>query len=65
MITPVRLMYPKLLMKTGRVPGAAKMKMTAAHTKGEPKCIMPYGNHASTSKKTCLCAERIVLRFAP
>lgn len=63
--TPVMFMKPKVRAKAGVVPGAAKMNMIAEQTKGAPKCVMPYGNQARTSSTVCLCADRMLDRFAP
>ncbi len=52
MITPVRFKYPKVLAKTGTVPGAAKKNITSEHTNGAAKWIMPYGSHAKRSRMT-------------
>ena len=65
MMTPIRLTYPNALPKTGRKDGGAKMNINPAHTNGPPKCMMPYGSHARTSRTACLCVERILLRLAP
>ena len=58
-------MYPKLRAKTGSVPGDANMKITIEQTTGAPKCMMPYGSQPMMSRKVFVCAERILLRFAP
>jgi hypothetical protein len=63
--TPVKLMYPKLRAKTGRVPGGAKMNKTPQQTTGAPKCMMPYGSHANTSSNGEVCFDRIFDKFAP
>jgi hypothetical protein len=52
MATPIKFMYPKLLEKTGSVPGAAKKNIAREHTAGAPKWMIPYGNHARTSRMT-------------
>lgn len=65
MSTPVRFMYPKAFANTGTVPGGPKMNIMPEHTNGAPKCVRPYGIQASTSSATALCAEMILLRFAP
>ena len=39
--TPTRFMYPKLLAKTGSVPGDANTNNMIEQTTGAPKCIMP------------------------
>jgi hypothetical protein len=64
-ITPVKLMYPKLRANTGRVPGGPKMKRIPAQTIGAPKWIMPYGSHARTSSNGDVCLDRMVDRLAP
>ena len=65
MVTPIRFMYPKLRAKTGSVPGGPHMNIRAEHTTGAPKCIIPYGSQARTSRRVFWCAERMLLRFAP
>jgi len=63
--TPVKLMYPKLRVKTGRVPGGPKRNRTPAQTTGAPKWMMPYGSHANTSSNGEVCFDRIFDKFAP
>ena len=50
MATPTKFMYPKALAKVGVVPGGPKTNIRPEHTKGAPKCVNPYGIHASTLK---------------
>ena len=56
---------PNARANVGVVPGGPKMNIKPEQTKGAPKCVIPYGSQASTSKKVLLCAERILLRLAP
>lgn len=63
--TPIMFMYPKLLEKTFTVPGAPQTKSAAAVRKGPAKWMIPYGNHAKTSRTAFCCADKMLLRFAP
>lgn len=64
-MTPMIFMYPNALAKMGVLPGGPKMNIKPATTKGAPKWQMPYGSHASTLRTVFLCAERMLLKFAP
>lgn len=41
------------------------MNRAREHTTGLPKCIIPYGSHAKTSRKGAVCFDRMLERFAP
>jgi hypothetical protein len=65
MRTAVRHMYPKLLAKTGNVPGGPKRNKIPEQTIGEPKWIIPYGSQAKTSRRADVCFDRILDKLAP
>jgi len=58
-------MYPKLLAKTGNVPGGPNRNKMPQQTTGEPKWMMPYGNQANTSRRADVCFDSILDKFAP
>ena len=64
-MTPTTFIYPNALAKMGVVPGGPKRNISPPQTKGAPKWQMPYGSHASTLSAVFLCAERMLLKFAP
>lgn len=65
MRTPVKFIYPKAFAKVGVVPGGPKKNIMPEQTNGAPKCVRPYGIHARMSSAVVLCAERMLLKFAP
>ena len=58
-------MYPNARAKTGVVPGGPNMNISPPQTNGAPKWQMPYGSHAITFRNVFLCADRMLLKFAP